>query len=152
MMMQKSEKEIDEGNDIAGKLIYGKGKILVMDDEEILRNAAGLLLGELGYSVDFARDGKEAIEIYKKAKDSGEPFNVVIMDLTIPGGMGGKEAIKELLKIDPDIRAIVCSGYSTDPIMSEFKDYGFSAVMVKPYDIDELSRVVYKVVEGGSGK
>ena len=148
----KSEKELSlEEKKGKGELLYGKGKILIMDDEEILRNAAGLLLSELGYNVGFARDGKEAIEIYKKAKDSGEPFNVVIMDLTIPGGMGGKEAIKKLLEIDPDIRAIVCSGYSTDPIMSEFKDYGFSDVIIKPYDIDELSRVVYKVVEGKGG-
>ena len=70
------------------------------------------------------------------------------MDLTIPAGMGGKEAIKELIKIDPDIRAIVCSGYSNDPIMSEYKDYGFSAAIVKPYNIDELSRTINEVVKG----
>ena len=135
-------KEHEEG------LVYGEGKILVMDDEEILRTAAGMILGELGYSADFARDGKEAIKLYKKAKDSGEPFNAVLMDLTIPAGMGGKEAIKELIKIDPDIRAIVCSGYSNDPIMSEYKDYGFSAAIVKPYNIDELSRTMNDVVKG----
>ncbi|HAP66223.1 MAG TPA: hybrid sensor histidine kinase/response regulator, partial [Nitrospinae bacterium] len=135
-------KEHEEG------LVYGEGKILVMDDEEILRTAAGMILGELGYSADFARDGKEAIKLYKKAKDSGEPFNAVLMDLTIPAGMGGKEAIKELIKIDPDIRAIVCSGYSNDPIMSEYKDYGFSAAIVKPYNIDELSRTINEVVKG----
>jgi PAS domain S-box-containing protein len=147
--LPKSEKELPlEEEAGVGELIYGKGNVLIMDDEEILRTAAGLLLGELGYSVDFARDGREAIEVYKKAKDSGEPFNVVIMDLTIPGGMGGKEAIKELLEIDPDVRAIVCSGYSTDPIMSEFKDYGFKAVIVKPYDIDVLSRTVNDVIKG----
>lgn len=147
--LPKSEKEISiEEKEGEGKLIYGKGKILIMDDEDILRNAAGLLLGELGYSVDYARDGKEAIEIYKKAKDSGEPFDVVLMDLTIPAGMGGKDAIKKLIEIDPDIRAIVCSGYSTDPIMSEYVNYGFKEAIIKPYDIEQLSRVVYKVVEG----
>lgn len=122
-----------------------------MDDEEILRNAAGLILNELGYSVDFAKDGKEAIEIYKKAKNSGEPFNAVLMDLTIPAGMGGKDAIKRLVEIDPDVRAIVCSGYSNDPMMSEYGNYGFKEAIVKPYNIEQLSRTVYKVVEGKGG-
>src|SRR3989338_4258198 len=135
-------KEHEEG------LVYGEGKILVMDDEEILSTAAGMILDELGYSADFARDGKEAIKLYKKAKDSGEPFNAVLMDLTIPAGMGGKEAVKELIKIDPDVRVIVCSGYSNDPIMSEYADYGFSAAIVKPYNIDELSRTINEVVKG----
>ena len=145
----KSEKEISlEEKEAEGKLIYGKGKILIMDDEEILRNAAGMILGELGYSVDFAKDGKEAIELYKNAKDSGEPFNAVLMDLTIPAGMGGKDAIKKLIEIDPDVRAIVCSGYSTDTTMSEYENYGFKEAIVKPYNIEQLSRTVYKVVEG----
>ena len=145
----KSEKEISlEEKEAEGKLIYGKGKILIMDDEEILRNAAGMILEELGYSVDFAKDGKEAIEIYKNAKDSGEPFNAVLMDITIPAGMGGKDAIKGLIEIDPDVRAIVCSGYSTDPMMSEYENYGFKDAIIKPYNIEQLSRTVYKVVEG----
>jgi len=102
----------------------------------------------LGYEVDFAKDGKEAIELYKKAKESSKPFDVVIMDLTIPGGMGGKETVKKLLEIDPDAKAIVSSGYSSDPIMSDYKSYGFRGVVVKPYNTVELSRVVADVVKG----
>jgi len=102
----------------------------------------------LGYEVDFAKDGKEAIELYKKAKESGKSFDVVIMDLTIPGGMGGKETVKKLLEINPDVKAIVSSGYSSDPIMAEYKSYGFSGVVVKPYNTVGLSRVVADVLKG----
>jgi DNA-binding NarL/FixJ family response regulator len=77
----------------------------------------------------------------------GQPFDVVIMDLTIPGGMGGKEAIKKLLEIDPKVKAIVSSGYSTDPVMADFRSYGFSGVAVKPYNIEELSEILDKVIK-----
>ncbi len=78
--------------------------------------------------------------------ESGEPFDAVILDLTIPGGMGGKEAIKELLQIDPKIKAIVSSGYYNDPVMSNYKEYGFSGIVAKPYKIDELSETLKKVM------
>ena len=114
-----------------------------MDDKETVRNVAGQMLQHIGYKdVEFAVDGAEAIRLYKKAKESGNPFDVVILDLTIPGGMGGKEAIKKLLEIDPGVKAIVSSGYSSDPIMSEFKQYGFSGVIPKPYTIDELAKAL----------
>ncbi len=83
--------------------------------------------------------------LYKKAKEAGKPFDVVIMDLTIQGGMGGKEAIKELLGIDPEAKVIVSSGFSNDPIMANFMEYGFKGVVSKPYKFEDLSEVVHKV-------
>ena len=119
-----------------------------MDDEEIIRDVSGEMLTSLGYEVNFATDGNEAIELYRKAKESGEPFDVVIMDLTIPGGMGGKEAIKKLLELDPGAKVIVSSGYSNDPVMSGYKEYGFRGVIAKPYKLVELSAKVHKVIAG----
>lgn len=119
----------------------GKGKILVMDDEETIRNVVGDILQYLGYSVDLAKDGEEAVNLY-----SSGPYDAVILDLTIPGGMGGKEAIKRLREIDPDIKAIVSSGYSNDPIMSDYVDYGFKGVIIKPYTISEISNVLNHVI------
>lgn len=108
------------------------------------------MLGSLGYNVEFARDGDEATELYKKAIESGEPFDAVIMDLTIAGGMGGKEAIKKLIELDPEVKTIVSSGYSNDPVMSDYKQYGFHGVIAKPYQIEELSDTLSKVIETGT--
>lgn len=130
--------------------VYGKGKILVMDDEEIIRRLAGDILDYLGYQVEFAVSGEDAIEKYQKARDSGNPHDLIIMDLTIPGGMGGKEAIERLMCIDPSVRAIVSSGYSNDPILAEFRKYGFSGVVKKPYSVAELSQIVYEVITTSS--
>lgn len=127
------------------KSLTGKGRILIMDDEDAVREVAGLMLKNIGYEVEFAGDGVEAIEFYKKARESGKPFDVAIIDLTVPGGMGGKEAVKKLLEIDPNVKTIVSSGYSNDPIMSEFKQYGFKGVIAKPYLIEELSEIVSRV-------
>jgi len=113
-----------------------------MDDEEMVRNVAGEMLKMLGYHVEFSSNGVEAIAFYKKAKESAEPFDVVIMDLTIPGEMGGKEAMSKLLEIDPGVKAVVSSGFSTDPIMADFKKYGFSGVITKPYRIQEMSEAM----------
>src|SRR5208282_6736226 len=126
--------------------VSGKGSVLVMDDEEVVRNVAGEMLKMLGYQVEFAVDGTEAIELYKKAKAAGGPFDVVLMDLTIHGGMGGKEAITKLKEIDPGVKAIVSSGYSTDPIMADFRKYGFSGVITKPYKVQELSKAFHEVL------
>jgi two-component system, cell cycle sensor histidine kinase and response regulator CckA len=89
----------------------------------------------------------EAVELYASAKLAGTPFQTVIMDLTIPGGMGGKETIEKLKEIDPDVKAIVSSGYSNDPVMANFEKYGFVAMMIKPYRMDDLKKVMQKVME-----
>ncbi|MBE9546567.1 MAG: response regulator, partial [Proteobacteria bacterium] len=138
-----SGKEITKSKDMETHILTGKGKILVMDDEEIVRDIVGEMLKHLGYEVAFAEDGAEAIEMYRNS-----PFDVVMMDLTIPGGMGGKEAIKKLLEIDPGARAIVSSGYSNDPVMANFEKYGFAGVVSKPYKIEELGKALYKVITG----
>ncbi len=143
-----SQKELPTQKKEEEKLLVGRGRVLVMDDEEMVRSVAGRMLRHVGYQVDFARDGAEAIELYQEALECGQPFEVVLMDLTIPGGMGGKEAIKKLLEIDPGVKAIVSSGYSNDPIMSEFKRYGFRGVVAKPYEIVELSKTVDRVIMG----
>lgn len=127
-------------------LSSGRGKILVMDDEEILRDFTSRILTKSGYDVELSSDGVEAIQRYRDAKDSGCPFDAVIMDLTISGGMGGKKTIRELLKIDPDIKAIVSSGYSNDPIMANYGEYGFKGVVAKPYTLEELIHAIRTVM------
>jgi PAS domain S-box-containing protein len=125
---------------------HGSGRVLVMDDEEDIREFTQALLTELDYMVESVENGTEAIDLFRKRKEEGTPFSAVILDLTIPGGVGGKEAIEKLLRIDPDIKAIVSSGYSTDPIMANYRDYGFSAVLVKPYRAQELSMVLQELL------
>jgi two-component system cell cycle sensor histidine kinase/response regulator CckA len=129
------------------KISYRSGRILVMDDEEVIRNMMQTMLKLAGHEVEVTRDGAEALYKYAQAKESGQPFDTVIMDLTIPGGMGGKEAVKKLLEIDPDARVIVSSGYATDPIMSEYKKYGFSAVITKPYSVNQLEETIHSLLK-----
>lgn len=129
----------------------GKGKVLLMDDEEIILDATSDILDEIGYTVEVAEDGSEAINKYKEALDAGEPYDVVIMDLVIPGGMGGVETIKELLKIDPDAKAVVSSGYSTDPVIANYKKYGFSGAVSKPYKIEDLDRLIRRAIAEKKG-
>jgi len=130
----------------APKSTRAKGRILVMDDEEIIREVVGALLKHLGYTVEYARDGVEALNLHEQSKSSGRPFDAILMDLTIVDGMGGKETIERLLQIDPEVKAIVSSGYSTDPVMSRFRDYGFVAALDKPYKLNELSAVLDEVL------
>ena len=131
---------------VASKTLPGYGRILVMDDEEIVRQVATASLEQLGYQVECAECGGSAIELYEKRKNEGDPFAAVIMDLTIPGGIGGKEAISALLRIDPSVKAIVSSGYANDPVMASFRDFGFSAVLTKPYRLNEMSNVLQEVL------
>jgi CheY-like chemotaxis protein len=124
----------------------GKARILVMDDEEIIQDVLSNMLDFLGYETEIAPDGEKAIDMYRTAMESGKPFDALIMDLTIHGGMGGKEAVKELIKLDPNVRAIVSSGYSTDPAVTNFQEYGFKGVISKPFKIEELGDVLKRVV------
>ncbi len=144
--LHASEKQTLMKKEAAKGPITGDGKILVMDDEEVIREAIGEILTLLGYQVEFAKNDEEAIELYKEAKDSTTPFDVVIMDLNIRGGMGGKETIKNLLEIDPKVKGLVSSANSTDPLMIDFEKHGFSGAVNKPYNIEELSRTLDKLI------
>jgi signal transduction histidine kinase/ActR/RegA family two-component response regulator len=124
----------------------GPVRILVMDDEEQVREILQDMLDELGYQSECTDDGAEAVELYRKSKEDGRPFSAVILDLTIPGGMGGKEAVKSLIEFDPDVNAVVSSGYSTDPIMASYREYGFRAVLGKPYRLQDLERVFHDIL------
>jgi PAS domain S-box-containing protein len=126
----------------------GVGKILVMDDEKIVREVVAEILKNLGYEVEVAKDGAEVITLYTKAKESGKGFHAVIMDITVPGGMGGEAAIKKLREFDPGIKAIVSSGYSNDPIMAHYGKYGFKEVIEKPYTSIVLGKILHKVLAG----
>lgn len=127
--------------------VIGAGRVLVMDDEESIRELLDAELTDAGYEVELTIDGAEAIEQYTKAKESGKPFDAVILDLTIPGGMGGKDVIKKLLEIAPSVKAIVSSGYAADPIMADFKEYGFSAVVTKPYSVAQIEKVLRSILK-----
>ncbi|MBD3392577.1 MAG: PAS domain S-box protein [Chitinivibrionales bacterium] len=133
-------------------LVRGSGRVLVMDDENIVLEMAGEMLGKLGYTAVCARDGAEAIERYREAMEAGTPFVAVILDLTIPAGMGGKDAVQELLKIDPAVKAIVSSGYADDPVLAQFEKHGFKGVAVKPYRIHDLSSVMAGVLGHSAGR
>lgn len=130
--------------DMAGS--SGQGKILLMDDEAIIRDVAANMLEYLGFEVFLADDGEKAIEIYSRLMETESPIDAVILDLTVPGGMGGKETIKKLTELDPRVKAIVSSGYSQDPIMSNHEKYGFAGVVTKPYRIQEISGVLCKIL------
>jgi len=142
-----SAKQLKTGKEEKDTPVGGKGRILLMDDEESILEVTGEVLTYLGYDVEVARDGLEALELYKKAQTLKIPFDAVIIDLTIRGKMGGRETIQHLLKIDPSARAIVSSGYSDDPVMANYRDYGFKCVVSKPYTIKELSEALREVLE-----
>jgi PAS domain S-box-containing protein len=127
-------------------LVAGKGRVLLMDDEDAVRKLGGELLGMLGYDFELARDGRECIDLYVRAKEASEPFDVVILDLTVRGGMGGLEAMRRLLEIDAGIKAIVSSGYSDDPVMANHREIGFRGVIPKPYQPSDLSRILNSVI------
>ena len=147
IFLPASEKEILKVEEVKKENPYfGHGKILFMDDEQDVINTATEMLTQLGYEVEIAKNGAEAIRLYRKTREEGDPFKVVILDLTVPGSMGGQEAVRRLKEIDPYVKAIISSGYSNDPIMSEYKKYGYSGVVTKPYEIKELSEVLYNVL------
>lgn len=141
-----AENEVVKKTKTKQKIVPGRGKILLMDDEEMILEATGQLLHNIGYSVDKARNGNEAVKLYEAAQKSGQPYAAAILDLVVPGGMGGKETVRLLRQIDPQVKAIVSSGYSTDSIMADFSEYGFAAAVSKPYKPEELSAVLQRVI------
>src|SRR5262249_7598998 len=127
-------------------LHMGSGRILVMDDEGLIRKILARTLERSGYQVECAADGAEAIAMYESAKASGQGFAAVVLDLTVPGGMGGKEALIKLREIDPSVKVILSSGYSDDATMSEFRKYGFDAVLLKPWTPAQVSQALKQVL------
>lgn len=130
----------------SAKPVSGQGRILVMDDEPMIRELAGNMLTHLGYDVDFAEEGRSAVRLYQGALEASAPYAAVILDLTIKGGMGGQATIKMLKAIDPAVKAIVSSGYSDSPAIANYREFGFCEVVAKPYDMVEFSQKLYRVV------
>jgi CheY-like chemotaxis protein len=124
----------------------GKGRVLLMDDEEPVRKVGARMLQHLGYEVELAMDGDEALRTYAAERERGRRFDAVIMDLTVPGGMGGKEAMQKLAALDAGARGIVSSGYSTDPVMASYRAHGFCCVVAKPYRVEELGSALAEAI------
>ena len=127
-------------------IVEGKGRILLMDDELMVRETTGEILQEIGYEVHYAQEGMEAYQLYKKAFEKGKPFDLVIMDLTVPGGMGGQASLEVIKKFDPQVKAIVSSGYANAPVLANYREYGFVGVVVKPYKIEDLSELIHNLL------
>ncbi len=134
--------------DHSSEIISGTGKVLIMDDETAIRTLAEDLVSMLGYSATTVSDGYEALEAYKKSMENSDPYDVVILDLTIPGSMGGYESLLELRRLDPNVKAIVSSGYSNDPIMANYSEFGFNGVIPKPYSAHRLAETINNVIKG----
>lgn len=141
-----AEAELSAPTSRPEKIFNGKGKILLMDDEATIRHTTKKILAYLGYKTVIAKDGAEVLDLYAIAQKSGNPFDVVIMDLTVPGGGGGKETLTKLKKIDPKVKAILSSGYANDGVLNNFHRYGFKGVVIKPYNMEELSATLHKVI------
>ncbi len=140
-----SLKGVSKVKDVVKPSHTGKGKILIMDDQEIILRMATSMLEYLGYDATVAMDGSQAIELFRDAYQSENPFNLVILDLTVPGGMGGTETIQTLLNIDPKLKAVVSSGYSNDPVMADYEAYGFCGLLPKPYTNDHMTTLLNKI-------
>lgn len=140
-------KEVPTSEELSEGILSGKGRILLMDDDNMVREVAGRLLEHIGYEGVCAEDGAEAIDLYNKAGESGRPFDAVILDLTVPGGMGGKEAAKRLMEMDPAAKVIVSSGYSSDPAVSDFRSFGFKGAIQKPYELKELAEILHRTIQ-----
>ncbi|MDA3924480.1 MAG: PocR ligand-binding domain-containing protein [Kiritimatiellae bacterium] len=140
------QREKNKGLKDNEKITFRLGHILVMDDEKMVCDISGAMLKAIGYTVEFAENGEEALEKYKAAQRNGHSFDAVIMDLTIPGGKGGKETIVDMLVLDPDVRAIVFSGYSMDPIVANYKKYGFKGRLVKPFKKMDLQKELSRIM------
>jgi CheY-like chemotaxis protein len=124
-----------------------RGKVLLMDDEQIILDVTLEVLRFLEYDVMFARDGTAALDLYKHEKEAGVPFDLVILDLSVPEGLGGRDAIALLKAYDPAVKAIVSSGYSNDPVVQEFAKYGFSGRLSKPYKINDLKEILEQQIK-----
>ena len=140
------ELPVEHVEPVATAPITGTGRVLVVDDEEAIRALVNFTLSHLGYEVSAAATALEGVNLYREKLEAGQRFDAVILDLTLPGGMGGKEALKKMIEIDPTVNAIVSSGYATDATMSRYQDFGFRGVIAKPYEAAELGKTVYDVI------
>ncbi len=145
--MSNGESETAESGPTGSGSVSARGRVLFMDDKEIVRNAVGEVLQALGYEAVCTEEGEETLELYRRALDAGKPFDVVVLDLTVVRGMGGREAIEKLLEIDPLAKVVVSSGFPNDPVMVDHSRYGASAAIIKPYNSSELDKVLAKVIE-----
>lgn len=141
-----SEEPRSESGGSVDETLTRQGKLLIMDDDEGVRTAAAELLATIGYAVATASDGAEAVELYRQAMARRDRFDAVVLDLTVPYGVGGRETMSRLLELDPDVKAIVSSGYSSDPVMANYREHGFSGVAVKPYRLADLARTLESIV------
>jgi signal transduction histidine kinase len=132
--------------------LSGSGKILVVDDETMVRNVLHQLLESLGYTVECVQDGTEAVAAYQRAQAVGQPFTAVILDYTIPGGMGGLETLTRLRALDPQVTTFISSGYANNPVMADWASYGFSGVVAKPYTITQLQEALHHVLTRATGQ
>ncbi|MBM4319133.1 MAG: PAS domain S-box protein [Deltaproteobacteria bacterium] len=140
-----TERRLQE-NEAIRRRFFGRGRILVMDDDEMIRLVLQSMLVQLGHEVTMTVDGAAAIEQYLAALADRRPFDLVIMDLVVPGGMDGVEAMKRLREIDPQVKAIISSGYATDPVVVDYRQHGFAGYLCKPYRFDELTRTLASVI------
>lgn len=132
--------------DINNEPRASKGRVLFMDDEEVLQEMVAAMLEYLGFEPVTASDGQEAIRLFLKSRDEGRPISAVIVDLTVPGGMGGYETFQRLREIDPKVRVMVSSGYSNDPLMADFEQYGFIGSIAKPFHMEQLGKAVQRAI------
>ena len=136
-MMADSENE---------KTYYSKGKILIMDDDEVIRSAIGNLLVNIGYEVKTCGDGWEVLRVYEKALRENSPFDAVILDMIVSDGLGGKKTMQKLIDIDPKVKGVVSSGFSGEINLSEYQKYGFINVLEKPYKIEKLDEILVQII------
>ena len=140
-------KNSEKVEQLGGKRLFtGRGRILVLEDDATVTAVMQRTLAKLGYKPVFAPEGQEALDLFARDRHSREPFDLVILDLTIPGGMGGLETFKGMLAQAPRTKAIVSSGYADDPVLANFQNFGFRGVIIKPYRITELSEVLHRVI------
>ena len=118
-----------------------------MDDEDIIRNITGTMLMRLGYDFEISKEGSEAIKLYEQAMVSDHPFDAVILDLSVKKGLGGLDTIKTLKKMDPEVKAIVSSGFSNDPVITRFKEYGFKGALPKPYKMKDIENELHRLTQ-----
>ena len=141
-----TSRQIEQDIPMTLDIVQGQGRVLVLDDESVVRNMFGQFLFRFGFEVVLTTSGEEAVEKFREAKEQGHLFSLVILDLTIRGGMGGKDALREIQKLDPRVKAVVTSGYSNDPVMAQYKEYGFKGRLTKPFSFEELNVVIREVL------